>query len=246
MPNEFNDVKPQSSTPVHSWSSGIALVRQLHDKDMAAEAQVVTDLCAALDRAHTEAQRQNLEIARLRNQRDGLHEAVNRERDRGLERVAAVEKKLDAWDELRKAFAFMLGRDPEQWPEHGNAPLAITASFALMRQRVAQLEAVDSPERTLWKASRYDHTQDHRVRSELHALWQATHKFSVAMMTKLAAKALEEAEGWDLPDNRRGIANQLLEHAYRLVDGQPEQAVDVANLAMFLWWQASQRPGAVS
>ncbi len=246
MPDEFNDVKPQSSTPVHSWCSGIALVRQLHDKDMAAEAQVVTDLCAALDHAQTEAHRQNLEIARLRNQRDGLHEAVNRERDRGLERVAAVEKKLDAWDELRGAVARLLGRDPETWPHHGNAPLAIASSVALLRQRVAQLEAIDSPERTLWQASGYDATSDPAVKFQLHTLWQATHKFSVAMMTKLAAKALEEAEGWDLPDNRRGIANQLLEHAYRLVDGQPEQAVDVANLAMFLWWQASQRPGAVS
>ncbi len=34
-------------------------------------------------------------------------------------------------EEMRKAFAELLGCDPETWPEHGNAPLAMTAAFAL-------------------------------------------------------------------------------------------------------------------
>lgn len=37
----------------------------------------------------------------------------------------------DAMDELRRACAETLGVDPETWPEHGNAPLAIAAAVAL-------------------------------------------------------------------------------------------------------------------
>jgi hypothetical protein len=51
-------------------------------------------------------------------------------------------------DELRRACARVLGADPETWPSHGNAPLAISAGFALAhrergdaRQRIAELEA---------------------------------------------------------------------------------------------------------
>lgn len=50
-------------------------------------------------------------------------------------------------DELRRAVADLFGADPETWPDHGNAPLAIAASLALaqnsatkLRERVARLE----------------------------------------------------------------------------------------------------------
>lgn len=38
----------------------------------------------------------------------------------------------DAMDDLRRAVAELLGHDPETWPEHGNAPLAIAAAVALL------------------------------------------------------------------------------------------------------------------
>lgn len=34
-------------------------------------------------------------------------------------------------DELRRACAEILGQDPEAWPSHGNAPLAIASALAL-------------------------------------------------------------------------------------------------------------------
>ena len=36
-----------------------------------------------------------------------------------------------ALDELRRSCATMIGADPETWPDHGNAPLAIAASLGL-------------------------------------------------------------------------------------------------------------------
>lgn len=38
----------------------------------------------------------------------------------------------DHMDELRKACAELLGNDPATWPDHGNAPLAIAASVAIL------------------------------------------------------------------------------------------------------------------
>lgn len=37
----------------------------------------------------------------------------------------------DQMDELRRACAEIIGADPETWPSHGNAPLAIAAALAL-------------------------------------------------------------------------------------------------------------------
>ena len=35
-------------------------------------------------------------------------------------------------DELRRACAEILGQDPEAWPSHGNAPLAIASALAIL------------------------------------------------------------------------------------------------------------------
>lgn len=40
----------------------------------------------------------------------------------------------DALNELRKSVAEIIGEDPETWPDHGNAPLAIAATLALARR----------------------------------------------------------------------------------------------------------------
>lgn len=59
------------------------------------------------------------------------------------------------------------------------------------------------------------------------------------MKAKLAAKAGAGWRGWDDPKYRNVIGEKLKDHVSRLLDGQP-QAVDVANLAMFLWWQRNK------
>ena len=41
-------------------------------------------------------------------------------------------------NELRRAVATTLGEDPETWPSHGNAPLAIAATVALQKLRGEQ------------------------------------------------------------------------------------------------------------
>lgn len=40
----------------------------------------------------------------------------------------------DALNELRKSAAEIIGEDPETWPDHGNAPLAIAVTLALARR----------------------------------------------------------------------------------------------------------------
>lgn len=64
----------------------------------------------------------------------------------------------DHMDELRKACAELLGNDPETWPSHGNAPLAIAASMAILckaaepvQEPVAWLSR-DEARLALWKA----------------------------------------------------------------------------------------------
>lgn len=44
----------------------------------------------------------------------------------------------EALDALRRTIAEIIGADPEKWPDHGNAPLAIAAGFGL---RAAELKA---------------------------------------------------------------------------------------------------------
>lgn len=41
----------------------------------------------------------------------------------------------EALNETRKAVAEVIGADPETWPDHGNAPLAIAAAIALRQQK---------------------------------------------------------------------------------------------------------------
>lgn len=54
-------------------------------------------------------------------------------------RIAHLEKELVSWSELTKAVQKLRGFS-EDWPEHGNAPLAIAAGYSLMLSRIAQLE----------------------------------------------------------------------------------------------------------
>jgi len=71
----------------------------------------------------------------------------------------------------------------------------------------------------------------------IEALWQAVDMFAEGMKAKLAAKVHQGWRGWDHPQYRKVIEDKLRDHVDRLLKGQP-QHIDVANLAMFLWWQA--------
>ena len=44
-------------------------------------------------------------------------------------------------ESLRRALAALLGADEDTWPEHGNAPLAIAAAFAMLKARAEAAEA---------------------------------------------------------------------------------------------------------
>ena len=55
----------------------------------------------------------------------------------------------EALNELRIAVATMMGADPNTWPDHGNAPLAIAAAFGIRQhamelQSSAQADAVEA------------------------------------------------------------------------------------------------------
>ncbi|MGI0014191.1 MAG: hypothetical protein ACREBU_12230, partial [Nitrososphaera sp.] len=40
-------------------------------------------------------------------------------------------RELKKWDELRRELAKRIEADPDTWPDHGNAPLAIAAAYSL-------------------------------------------------------------------------------------------------------------------
>jgi len=61
--------------------------------------------------------------------------------------------------------------------------------------------------------------------------------FAAYMKTKLKSKLALGYHGWKDADMREVIENELLYHAAKLVRGDTGQAVDVANLAMFLFGQ---------
>ena len=73
------------------------------------------------------------------------------------------------------------------------------------------------------------------IKSELVDLAKTTQAFAAKMYEKLADKAEQGYMQWDDPLYMREIEAKLMDHAQRLVDGDGSQAMDVANLAMFLW-----------
>lgn len=53
----------------------------------------------------------------------------------------------DAWtalNELRRAVAEVIGADPDVWPTHGNAPLAIAASVATRQMELEKRDAASA------------------------------------------------------------------------------------------------------
>ncbi len=56
------------------------------------------------------------------------------------ERAGKTKNELVKWNELHKSIAELLGLDFNTWPDHGNVPLAIAASFALRQNEARQAE----------------------------------------------------------------------------------------------------------
>jgi hypothetical protein len=59
-------------------------------------------------------------------------------------------------------------------------------------------------------------------------------EFAAKMKEKLIQKAEAGWSGWDCDNTAGKLEEALILHAAKLLQGQP-QAIDVANLAMFLW-----------
>lgn len=68
--------------------------------------------------------------------------------------------------------------------------------------------------------------------SDAERIDAALDAFTAAMRAKLHAKRMEGYFGWDDPTNSSVIYDMMLDHANRGTG----QEVDVANLAMMLWW----------
>ena len=112
-------------------------------------------------------------------------------------------------DELRRACAEILGQDPEAWPSHGNAPLAIALALALAVSTAPQ-PALAQP--------------------AVHPDDAAVDRFAEAMKAKLAKSRAKGRGGWE--DKAQCSAEDLSELLRGHVDkGDP---VDVANFCMML------------
>jgi len=59
--------------------------------------------------------------------------------------LATARAALARWEGLRRAVAELIGTDPETWPDHGNAPLAIASHIALTKLRDASPEPIRDP-----------------------------------------------------------------------------------------------------
>ena len=70
---------------------------------------------------------------------------------------------------------------------------------------------------------------------ELAKLNRTVDEFTKEMKKKLTEKASKGWHGWEDLDFIPTLKGELLSHALRVEEGQLQQAVDVANLAMFLW-----------
>ena len=57
-----------------------------------------------------------------------------------LARIAELEAEVNRWREIQAAVAQLEGAGTE-WPDHGNAPLAITAGYALHKMQADRLRA---------------------------------------------------------------------------------------------------------
>lgn len=81
-------------------------------------------------------------------------------------------------------------------------------------------------------------------KQEYNDLKKAHRTFSNLMKDKLLLKAQLGWNGWNDPRCKEAIERKLFINAMQLVKGDIMQAIDVANLAMFLWAQEQIKHGA--
>jgi hypothetical protein len=77
------------------------------------------------------------------------------------------------------------------------------------------------------------------VLTEKHRLNELLTKFHAEMFHRLTVKLMEGHSGWDDPANREAIYTALLAHAAGIPLAAGQEA-DIANFAMFLWYQRVQ------
>ena len=78
---------------------------------------------------------------------------------------------------------------------------------------------------------------DEELKSEVNKLTEAVREFSAVMLSKLIKKAKDGYGGWDSEYYLDDIKLSFLDHASRVHCGSIRQSIDVANLAMFIWYQ---------
>lgn len=75
-----------------------------------------------------------------------------------------------------------------------------------------------------------------RVVAEKQRLNELLTKFQAEMFHRLTVKLMEGHSGWDDPRNRDQIYTALVAHAAGIPLAKGQEA-DIANFAMFLWYQ---------
>ena len=71
--------------------------------------------------------------------------------------------------------------------------------------------------------------------AERHKLLDLVQEFATAMTSKLLYKHEQGYRGWDDPKQIPYLEKKLVTHVGRLLDGDLYQAVDIANIAAFIW-----------
>ena len=77
-------------------------------------------------------------------------------------------------------------------------------------------------------------------REAIDKLNEAVDLFASAMKAKLMVKASQGFAGWDEPESIERVKSMLHEHAGRLFIQSQPQEIDIANLAMMLWWHRNE------
>jgi hypothetical protein len=73
---------------------------------------------------------------------------------------------------------------------------------------------------------------DPAVREEIVRLHAAVDEFAIEMKARFAEKAIKGLRGWDQKENYRVLADRLRDQAL----SPSGQEVDIANIAMILWY----------
>jgi hypothetical protein len=75
---------------------------------------------------------------------------------------------------------------------------------------------------------------------EVSKIKAGVHRFADEMEQRLTAKLQQGWRGWDDPENAHEIYNAMLAHGAG-VPMATGQEIDIANFAMFLWYQRTRR-----